>query len=51
MFTGEWQEAKFKIIGDNGIIVGPVTEYDANEQRFDLMRDYPDAKFEIEEVK
>ena len=51
VFTGEWQEAKFKIIGDNGIIVGPVTEYDANEQKLDLMRDYPDAKFEIKEVK
>ena len=51
VFTGEWQEAKFKIIGDNGIIVGPVTEYEANEQKFDLMRDYPDAKFEIKEVK
>lgn len=51
VFTGEWQEAKFKIIGDNGIIVGPVTEYEANEQKPDLMREYSDAKFEIEEVK
>ena len=51
VFTGEWQEAKFKIIGDNGIIVGPVTEYEANEQRFALMHDYPDTKFEIKEVK
>ena len=51
VFTGEWQKAKFKIVGDNGIIVGPVTEYETNEQRFDLMRDYPDAKFEVEEVK
>ena len=51
VFTGEWQEAKFKIIGDNGIIVGPVTEYEANEQRFALMHDYPETKFEIKEVK
>ena len=51
VFTGEWQEAKFEIVGNNGITVGPLTEYEANEQRFDLMRDYPDAKFEIEEVK
>ena len=35
----------------NGIIVSPVTEYEANEQRFALMHDYPETKFEIKEVK
>ena len=51
VFTGEWQEAKFKIIGDNGIIVGPVTEYEANEQSFALTHDYPETEFEVKEVK
>ena len=50
VFTGEIQEAKFKIIGDNGITVGPVTEYEANNQKSDLMYEYPEAKFEIKEV-
>lgn len=50
VFTGEWQEAKFKVIGDNGITVGPVTEYEANNQKSDLMYEYPEAKFEIKEV-
>ena len=51
VFTGEWQEAKFEIVGDNGIMVGPVTEYEANNQKSDLMYEYPEAKFEIKEVK
>ena len=51
VFTGEFQEEKFALIGDNGIIVGPMTEYDANERKFDLMYDYPNVKFEIKEVK
>lgn len=60
VFTGEFQEAKFEIVGDNGITVGvigdngikvgPVTEYEANNQKSDLMYEYPEAKFEIKEV-
>lgn len=51
VLTGEFQEEKFALIGDTGIIVGPMTEYDANERKFDLMYDYPNVKFEIKEVK
>ena len=51
VFMGEWQEAKFKIIGDNGITVGPLTEYEVHKQMSDLINEYPDVKFEIKEVK
>lgn len=51
VFTGEWQEAKFKIIGDNGIIVGPMTEYEANDRRQALMYEFKDVYFEIKEIE
>ena len=51
VFTGEWQEAKFKIIGDNGITEGPMSEFEANERIIGLIEEFPDTKFEIEEVK
>ena len=51
VFTGEWQEAKFKIVGDNGIIVGPVTEYEANDRRQALMYEFKDVYFEIKEIE
>lgn len=51
VFTGEWQEAKFKIIGDNGIIEGPMTEYEANNRIQNLMYEFEDVYFEIKEIE
>lgn len=51
VFTGEFQEAKLEVVGDNGITVGPVTEFKANERILELIEEFPDTKFEIKEVK
>lgn len=42
---------KYIIVGDNGIVEGPMSEFEANERILTLMYDYPDTKFEIKEVE
>lgn len=42
---------KYIIVGDNGIIEGPMNKSEANERILELMYDYLETKFEIKEVK
>lgn len=42
---------KYIIVGDNGIVEGPMSKSEAKERIFALMYDYPETKFEIKEVK
>lgn len=49
--TGEFQEANKQIVGDNGIIEGPMTEYEANDRIPDLMYEFEDVYFEIKEIE
>ena len=42
---------KYIIVGDNGIVEGPMSKSKANERILELMYDYPETKFEIKEVK
>lgn len=42
---------KYTIVGDNGIVEGPMSEFEANERVIELIEEFPDTKFEIKEVK
>lgn len=51
VYTGEVAKDDRQIVGDNGITEGPMCEFEANERLLELIEDYPEAKFEIKEVK
>lgn len=51
VYTGEVAKDDYQIIGDNGIIEGPISEFEANKRILELIKEFPDAKFEIKEVK
>lgn len=51
VYTGEVAKDDRQIVGDNGITEGPMSEFEANERIIELIEEFPDAKFEIEEVK
>lgn len=51
VYTGKETKDDRQIIGDNGIVEGPMSEFEANERILELMYDYLDTKFEIKEVK
>ena len=42
---------KYIIVGDNGIVEGPMSEFEANERIIELIEEFPETKFEIKEVK
>lgn len=42
---------KYIIVGDNGIVEGPMSKSEANERILELMYDYLETKFEIKEVE
>lgn len=42
---------KYTIVGDNGIIEGPMNKEEANERLLELVEEFPDTKFEVKEVK
>ena len=51
VYTGEVAKDNRQIVGDNGIIEGPMSEFEANERIIELIEEFPDIKFEIKEVK
>ncbi len=42
---------KYTIVGDNGIIEGPMSKEEVGERLLELVEEFPDTKFEIKEVK
>lgn len=42
---------KYIIVGDNGIIEGPMSKSEANERILELIEEFPDTKFKIKEVE
>ena len=51
VYTGQVAKDDKQIIGDNGIVEGPMSEFEANERIIELIEEFPDTKFEIKEVK
>lgn len=51
VYTGKVAKDDKQIIGDNGIVEGPMSEFEANERIIELIEEFPDTKFEIKEVK
>lgn len=51
VYTGEVAKDDHQIVGDNGIVEGPMSEFEANERIIELIEEFPDTKFEIKEVK
>ena len=51
MYTGEVAKDDRQIVGDNGMIEGPMSEFEANERIIELGEEFPDTRFEIKEVK
>ena len=51
VYTGEVVKDDKQIVGDNGIIEGPMSEFEANERIIELIEEFPDTKFEIKEIK
>ena len=44
-------DINYIIVGDNGIVEGPMSEFEANKRIIELIEEFPDTKFEIKEVK
>ena len=51
VYTGEVAKDDKQIVGDNGIIEGPMSEFEANERLLELIEEFPEANFKIKEVK
>lgn len=51
VYTGKETKDDKQIVGDNGIVEGPMSEFEANERIIELIEEFPDTKFEIKEVK
>lgn len=51
VYTGKETKDDKQIVGDNGIIEGPMSEFEVNERIFELIEEFPNAKFKIKEVK
>lgn len=51
VYTGKVAKDDKQIVGDNGIVEGPMNEFEANERLFELMEEFHDTKFEIKEVE
>lgn len=50
-YTGDFVEANLKIVGGNGMVVAPLTEFEANETLKELIEQFPETRFEVKEVK
>lgn len=51
VYTGKETKDDKQIVGDNGIIEGPMSEFEVNERIFELIEEFPGTKFKIKEVK
>ena len=51
VYTGEVVKDDKQIVGDNGITEGPMSEFEANKRILELIKEFPETKFEIKEVK
>ena len=51
VYTGKVAKDDKQIVGDNGIVEGPMSEFEASERLFELVEEFPDTKFEIKEVE
>lgn len=51
VYTGKVAKDDKQIVGDNGTVEGPMSEFEANERLFELMEEFSDTKFEIKEVE
>lgn len=51
VYTGKVANDDKQIVGDNGIVEGPMSDFEANERILELIEEFPETRFEIKEVK